>query len=105
MAAPPLSRDIFHTSSVLMPQPLVSIALPTKNRAFLLADCIRCALDQSYLNIELVVADNDDTGATQEVVVGFNDPRLRYVKTGGLSMPDNWEHAFRSTRGEIITML
>lgn len=88
-----------------MLQPLVSIALPTKNRAFLLRDCIRCALDQSYPNIEVVVADNDDTDATQEVVFGFQDPRLKHVKTGGLSMPDNWEHAFRSTTGEIIMML
>ena len=88
-----------------MPQPLVSIALPTKNRAFLLGNCIRCALDQSYANIELVVADNDDTNATQVVVEGFQDARLKLVKTGGLSMPDNWEHAFRSTKGDIIMML
>jgi len=88
-----------------MPAPLVSIALPTKNRAFLLGDCIRCALDQSYENIELVVADNDDTDATEKVVSRFNDPRLRHVKTGGLSMPDNWEHAFLKTKGSIITML
>lgn len=88
-----------------MTQPLVSIALPTKNRAFLLKDCIRLALDQSYQNIELVVADNDDTQATREVVETFKDPRLKYVKTGNLSMPDNWEHAFRSTTGEVVMML
>ncbi len=88
-----------------MTQPLVSIALPTKNRAFLLRDCIRFALDQSYSNIEVVIADNDDTHATREVVSGFDDARLKYVKTGGLSMPDNWEKAFRSTTGDIILML
>jgi hypothetical protein len=88
-----------------MQQPFVSIALPTKNRAFLLGDCIRFALDQSYENLEVVVADNDDTNATQEVVSRFNDPRLRHVKTGGLSMPDNWEAAFHATRGDLIMML
>jgi hypothetical protein len=88
-----------------MPAPLVSIALPTKNRAFLLEDCIRLALDQSYGNIELVVADNDDSSATHEVVSRFSDPRLRHVKTGGLSMPDNWEAAFHATRGDVIMML
>lgn len=88
-----------------MPAPLVSIALPTKNRAFLLEDCIRLALDQSYGNIELVVADNDDSSATHEVVSRFSDPRLRHVRTGGLSMPDNWDAAFRATRGDMIMML
>ncbi|MBK8092706.1 MAG: glycosyltransferase family 2 protein [Verrucomicrobiaceae bacterium] len=85
--------------------PFVSIAVPTKNRAFLLGDCIRCALDQSYSNFELVIADNDDSAATQQVVAGFNDPRIKYFKTGGLSMPDNWEFAFQQTSGEVFTML
>lgn len=67
MAAAQVSRFRW-TDPPSITQPLVSIALPTKNRAFLLRDRIRFALDQSYSNIEVVVADNDDTHATREVV-------------------------------------
>jgi Glycosyl transferase family 2 len=88
-----------------MSAPKVSIAIPTKNRAFLIDACIRCALDQSYPNIEVIIADNDDTAATSEVVSTFTDPRVKHFKTGGLSMPDNWERAYQLTSGDIIMML
>jgi glycosyltransferase involved in cell wall biosynthesis len=61
--------------------PLVTIAIPTYNRAaFSLPQAIRAALAQTYPHLEILVSDNCSSDDTEAVVRGFNDPRLRYVR-------------------------
>jgi len=60
-------------------EPLVTIAIPTFNRASWLADCIQSGLAQSYRRLEIVVSDNASTDQTQQLLKQFNDPRLRVV--------------------------
>ena len=61
--------------------PLVTIGIPTYNRADrYLGSVLQSALGQTYSNIEVLVADNNSTDATPEVVSSFSDPRLRYVR-------------------------
>src|SRR5439155_13901434 len=79
--------------SIAMTAPFFSVVIPTKNRSFLVGGAISSVLRQSFPDFGLVVVDNDDTDATQKVVASFDDPRVRHVRTGGLSMPDNWEAA------------
>jgi hypothetical protein len=92
-----------------MSEPYFSIAIPTKNRPEQLADSIRSVLEQSFGDVEIVVCDNSDeveTARTAEVVDGFADPRVRYVRADGtLSMPDNWERAVGEARGEFVGVL
>lgn len=85
--------------------PLFSVLIPTKNRSYLVGYAIQSVLNQTCADFEVVVIDNDDGGATAQVVQGFSDPRLRYIRTGGLSMPDNWERSFREARGDYVTIL
>ncbi len=85
--------------------PLFSIVIPTKGRAYLVGYAIQSVLNQTCADFEVVVVDNDDGDATEQAVQRFNDARLRRVRTGGLSMPDNWECGFREARGEYITIL
>ncbi len=59
-------------------QYLVSILIPTYNRAVLLKRTIKSALKQNYENIEIVISDNCSTDDTKEVVSRFNDERIRY---------------------------
>jgi hypothetical protein len=50
---------------------------------------------------EVIVADNSDIAISVP-----SDPRLRVLRTlGVLSMPDNWERALRSARGDWIILL
>lgn len=59
--------------------PLVSIVIPTYNRAPLLARSIRSVLAQSCGDFELIVVDDASKDNTAEVVQGFDDPRIRYL--------------------------
>lgn len=88
-----------------MKPPLFSVVLPTKGRGFLVGHAIRSVLAQTSPDFELIVTDNDDGDATRQAVQAFQDPRLRYVRTGGLNMQDNWEHGAAQALGEYLLIL
>jgi hypothetical protein len=88
-----------------MKTPFFSIAIPTKGRSFIIGDAIESVLRQNFPDFEIIIADNDDSDATCEVVSRFKDPRVRYHRTGGLCMPDNWESACAPAQGEYLTLL
>lgn len=63
-------------------QPLVTIAIPTYNRASLLERCIESALKQTYERIEVIVSDNASTDETQSICERYQaeDRRLKYIR-------------------------
>jgi glycosyltransferase involved in cell wall biosynthesis len=74
--------------------PLVTVTIPTYNRADLLHDTIRSVLDQSVKDIELFVSDNASTDHTGAVVDSFHDSRVRYVRND-----TNLGHLVNMSRG------
>lgn len=90
-----------------MPEPFFSILLPTKNRSIIVGDAIRSVVGQTFSDWELVISDNDDSStATREVVEGFQDARIRYIRTSGrLPMHENWEFAFNQAQGRHVLVL
>ncbi len=69
--------------------PLFSIIIPTKNRSQVLFQAITTVFRQTCPDWELIIVDNDDSDDTRAVCAGFHDTRLKYIRTGGLSMTDN----------------
>lgn len=61
-----------------MEQPLISIILPTHNRAELLPLALNSLLGQSYANWEVVVVDDGSTDDTLAVIKSIPDPRIKY---------------------------
>lgn len=59
--------------------PLVSVIMPTFNRAHILAEAIGSVLEQSYPNWELLICDDGSTDRTAQVVAQMADPRIRYL--------------------------
>lgn len=63
-----------------MSDTLFTIGVPTVNRATLLRESLRSAVDQSYRNLQIVVCDNASTDDTAAVVEGFGDSRIEYSR-------------------------
>jgi glycosyltransferase involved in cell wall biosynthesis len=87
-----------------MGAPLVSIVLPTYKRARVLPHAIRSVLAQTYANWELIVVDDNSPDDTAQVVAGFTDPRIRYVRNEpNLKLPRALNRGFSLARGDYLT--
>ena len=84
--------------------PLVTIAIPTFNRAgSYLPSALRSALKQTYSNIEIVVSDNGSTDNTEQVVKGFSDERIRYYKhPANIGASNNFNFCVQQARGSFF---
>jgi len=75
-----------------MTNTLISIVIPTKNRAKLLKEAINSALDQDYSDIEIIVIDDGGTDDTENMLNSLNSSKVRYYKnivSGGSSAARN----------------
>lgn len=59
-------------------QPLISIILPTYNRAELLPRAINSVISQTFVEWELIIWDDGSTDDTAALVKTYNDNRIRY---------------------------
>lgn len=58
--------------------PLVSVIIPTYNRADRVGEAIESALDQTYDNLEIIVVDDCSSDNTEDIVQGYD--KVRYVR-------------------------
>ncbi len=73
-------RKIAKASKLKKNSRLVSILLPTFNRSYLLRDrAIRTVLEQTYLDFELIIADDGSTDDTKDIVHAIDDQRIKYI--------------------------
>lgn len=88
-----------------MKNPLVSVIIPTYNRAEMLPNSVNSVINQTYKNLEIIVVDDGSTDNTKEVVKKFKDKRIKYFKkrNGGPSSAQNY--GIKKTKGKYITML
>lgn len=63
-----------------MEKPLISIITITYNRANIIHRCIESIQKQTYDNYEHVIVDGNSTDDTENVVLAYNDPHIKYVK-------------------------
>lgn len=87
---------------------LVTIAIPTFNRAGTLAQAVRSAAAQDYPDVEVVVVDNASTDATAGVCAALagQEPRVRVVRHGAnIGAIGNFEAALAQVRGEYFMWL
>jgi glycosyltransferase involved in cell wall biosynthesis len=86
--------------------PLVTIAIPTFNRAALLRGCVQAALSQTYTNIEVLVSDNASTDDTTKVLREFNDKRLRVMRQEtNIGLYPNLNACVAGARGEYVVLV
>ncbi len=72
--------------------PVISIVIPTHQRAHVIGRALRSILAQDTAGWEALVVDDGSTDGTDDVVAAFADPRIRYLRRplcGGVSAARN----------------
>ena len=85
---------------------LVSVIMPTYNCGRFICESIDSVLAQTYTEWELLIVDDGSTDETEQIVVGYTDPRIRYLRnpqTVGAALTRNT--ALREARGSYIAFL
>ncbi len=69
-----------------LPNPLVSIVMPSYNYGHLIGLAITSVINQTYENWELIVVDNSSQDGTAEVVASFSDSRIKLVQVNNFGV-------------------
>lgn len=69
-----------HAAAMEEAAPLVSIILPTYNRAELVCEAARSVLNQTFRRWELLIIDDGSTDATRQVLRGLADARIQIIE-------------------------
>src|ERR1700730_16260932 len=86
--------------------PMISLIIPTRERAQTLVFTLASALNQDSQAFEVIVSDNVSKDETCAVVERCMDSRSRYIRTERrLSMCDNYEFALQQARGKYVIFI
>lgn len=84
---------------------LVSVIIPTLNRAHLLAQAIQSVLDQRLTDFELIIVDDGSTDDTPTGVNAYNDPRIRYIRQANAGVSAARNRGIQEASGRYIAFL
>jgi len=87
--------------------PLVSVIIPTFNRAELLERAINSVINQSFKNFELIIIDDGSGDETFQIVNKFfeNNAPLRYLKQHNNGLPVSLNIGIKISVGRFVTFL
>lgn len=89
-----------------MDRKLVSVCIPIYNGEQYIKATVESVLEQTYDNIELILLNDNSTDSTENIILNFNDKRIRYYKNKeNLGMVGNWNKAVSYAEGEYIKLL
>lgn len=84
---------------------MISIIIPTYNRAERLKDAIESVRTQTYVNWELIIVDDGSTDNTEGVVRSFDDRRIYYIKQDNRGVSAARNTGISKARGKLIAFL
>lgn len=85
---------------------LVSIITPSYNTGRFIAETITSVINQTYTNWEMLIVDDCSKDNTEEIVSGFNDHRIKFIKNeSNMGAAASRNRAIRESKGEWIAFL
>jgi len=87
-------------------QPFVSVIMPTYNHAKFIGKAIDSVLNQTYMNLELIIIDNYSEDDTEKIVDSYDDNRiicLKFRNNGIIAASRN--HGIKNSHGDYIAFL
>jgi len=89
-------------------QPLVSVILPTYNRAYIVSKALQSVLSQTYRNFEVIVIDDGSTDNTKEIItnIACKDSRVKYFRNNENKGPAGARNVgINLAKGELIAFI
>jgi glycosyltransferase involved in cell wall biosynthesis len=93
---------------VFVVEPLVSIIIPVYNRVNLVSRAIESALNQTYLNVEIIAGDNCSTDGTWDLLQRYarKDDRIHVFKNEeNIGPVRNWIKCVNQARGIFLKFI
>jgi glycosyltransferase involved in cell wall biosynthesis len=59
---------------------MISVVMPVYNGEKYLKEAIESILNQTYRDFEFIILNDGSTDKTEDIILSYNDPRIRYVK-------------------------
>jgi len=86
---------------------LVSVIIPTYNRAYVLPRAVESVLAQTHPSVEVVLVDDGSNDGTSELVASRwgGDPRIRYVRQANAGASAARNHGIRLVEGDFAAFL
>src|SRR4029450_9561835 len=85
-------------------QPLVSVIIPTFDRATWVREAIASVLAQTYPHLELIVVDDGSHDATPEVIQAFGQA-LTYIRQAHAGVSAARNRGVAASRGALVAFL
>ncbi len=84
--------------------PLVSVVIPTYNRAETIMRSLNSVLSQTFQDYELIVVDDGSTDHTYDIIKDL-DPRLKIISQPNQGVSAARNNGIRASRGKYIALL
>ncbi len=84
---------------------LVSVLVSTYNSARFIRETLDSILAQTFQDFEIVVVDDGSTDATADIVMGYQDSRIRWIPKEHSGIPDTYNRAVAEARGELLARI
>ncbi len=88
-----------------MKNPLISVIIPTYNRALTLQATIQSVLRQTYKEFEIIIIDDGSTDDTEQIINDFNDKRITYIRQDHRSASFARNKGIENAKGAYIAFL
>ena len=85
--------------------PLVSVVIPTYNRAYSVGKAVHSVIRQTYENLEIIIVDDGSTDNTREIIENIKDSRIVYIYQKNQRQSAARNNGVRVAKGDLIAFL